>query len=84
MLRKTIKLLMITSLCGALCLAGCGKKEEPVPELPEQLEVLPEVEEEPEETASEPEESTTSSLVIEERTVVNGEIQSYLTGEWTS
>ena len=84
MLRKTIKLLMITSLCGALCLAGCGKKEEPVPELPEQLEVLPEVEEEPEETASEPEESTTSSLVIEERTVVNGEIQSYLIGEWTS
>ena len=42
------------------------------------------MEEEPEEPASEPEEPTTSSLVIEERTVVNGEIQSYLTGEWTS
>ncbi len=84
MLQKTIKLLMITSLSVVLCLAGCGKTEEPVPELPEQLEVLPEAEEEPEEAEQQPEEPTASSLVIEERTVVNGEIQSYLTGEWTS
>lgn len=83
MLQKTIKLLMIISLCSAFCLAGCGKTEEPVPELPEQLEVLPEVEEELEEVEQQPEEPTTSSLVIEERTVVDGEIQSYLTGEWT-
>lgn len=74
---------MITTLCAAFCLAGCGKKEETIPELPERLEVLPEEEEEPVEAEQPPEELTPSSLVIEERTVVDGKMQSYLTGEWT-
>lgn len=83
MLHKTMKLFMITALCAALCLAGCGKKEETIPELPERLEVLPEEEEEPVEVEQPPEELTPSGLVIEERTVVDGKMQSYLTGEWT-
>lgn len=64
-------------------LAGCGAvQEEPEPEVVEE-EVTPEetVEEEPEETAEEP---ATAYPVIEEREVVDGKIQSYLTGEWTS
>lgn len=86
MFRRTIKILIMTSLCATLCLTGCGNKEEPEPELelPELLEVLPEEEEEPEIVAEEPEEKPITGLVIEERTVVDGKIQSYLTGEWTS
>lgn len=64
-------------------LGGCGAvQEEPEPEVVEE-EVTPEetVEEEPEETAEEP---ATAYPVIEEREVVDGKIQSYLTGEWTS
>lgn len=86
MFRRIIKILIMTSLCAMLCLTGCGNKEEPEPELelPELLEVLPEQEEEPEVVAEEPEEKPVAGLVIEERTVVDGKIQSYLTGEWTS
>lgn len=81
MFQRTNKILIMTSLCIALCLTGCGKQEEPEPELPEVLEVSPEQEEEPEQVE---EEEPEKSLVIEERTVVDGKIQSYLTGEWTS
>ncbi len=81
MFQRTIKILIATFLCMILCLTGCGKKEELEPELPELLEVLPEQEEEPEEVEDEEPEK---SLVIEERTVIDGKIQSYLTGEWTS
>lgn len=84
MFRRIVKILIMTSLCTMLCLTGCGNKEEPELELPEILEVLPEEEEEPEVVAQEPEEKPQSGLVIEERTVVDGKIQSYLTGEWTS
>ena len=84
MFQKTIKILIMTSLCATLCLTGCGNKEEPEPELPEQLEVLPEQEEEPEEVEEVEEELPAESLVIEERTVIDGKIQSYLTGEWIS
>ncbi len=81
MFQRTIKILITASLCTVLCLTGCGKQEEPEPELPEVLEVFPEQEEEPEQVE---EEEPEKSLVIEERTVIDGKIQSYLTGEWTS
>ena len=83
MIQRKIKILVMTFLCVIFCLAGCGNKVKPESEQPEQPEVLPETEK-PEEVESEPEETPADSLVIEERTVVNGEIQSYLTGEWTS
>ena len=83
MIQRKIKILVMTFLCVIFCLTGCGNKVEPESEQPEQPEVLPETEK-PEEVESEPEETPADSLVIEERTVVNGEIQSYLTGEWTS
>lgn len=82
MVQKKIALLTATALCMTICLAGCGKKEEPAPPEPEVVEeVLPEPEEEPEEEIVE--EPATAYPVIEERTVINGKMQSYLTGQWT-
>lgn len=84
MVHKKITLLIVTALCAAICINGCGKKEEPAP-LPEpEVVVEPEPEEEPEEEIAEEPEPTTAYPVIEERTVVNGKMQSYLTGQWTS
>ena len=86
MFQKRIAILLSTALCAALCFTACGirEKEEPVPE-PEVLEVEPPVEEEEEPEEEEVvEESTTAYPVIEEREVVDGEMQSYLTGQWTS
>lgn len=80
MFQRTIKILVMTFLCVTVCLTGCGNKQEPEPE---QVEMPPEAEE-PEEVEPEPEEAPAESLVIEERTVVDGKIQSYLTGEWTN
>ena len=83
MFRKRIALLIATALCAAICFEGCGKKdEEPAPEPDIVEEETPAVEEEPEEEIVE--EPTTAYPVIEERMVVNGEIQSFLTGEWKS
>ena len=83
MLLKRTAIVTGAALMMMFSLAGCGAvQEEPEPEVVEE-EVTPEetVEEEPEETA---EESATAYPVIEEREVVDGKIQSYLTGEWTS
>lgn len=83
MLLKRTAIVTGAALMMMFSLAGCGAvQEEPEPEVVEE-EVTPEetVEEEPEETAEEP---ATAYPVIEEREVVDGKIQSYLTGEWTS
>ncbi|MCM1242186.1 MAG: DUF3048 domain-containing protein [Roseburia sp.] len=77
--KKTIlpTILLLFSLT-AFSLSACGSTPEPMlpePELVEEPE--PVVEEEPE---PEPE---PVSPVIEERVSVDGQIQSYLTGEWT-
>jgi len=73
------KKLVLALLATVILCAGCGKKEEPQPEVPvvEPVEEVvvdeePVVEEEVEEGLP----------VIEEREVVDGQIQSYLTGEW--
>ncbi|MCM1251401.1 MAG: DUF3048 domain-containing protein [Clostridium sp.] len=62
------------------CLSGCGS--EPVPKIPEP-EIIQLEPEEKKEEPEEVEEEAPTSLVIEERKSVNGQIQSYLTGEWT-
>lgn len=84
MFQKKTALLLAAALCITGGLAGCGKKPEPkpIPEPDVVEEVLPEPEEEPEEEIVE--EPTTAYPVIGERNVVNGEMQSYLTGQWTS
>ena len=82
MIRKKKMLLVTAVLCATICFIGCGKEEEPIVE-PEVVEAEPEAEE-PEAEEPEAEEQTTAYPVIGERTEVNGEIQSYLTGEWTS
>lgn len=84
MFYKKIALFTATALMTAACLTACGKTEEPAP-LPD-LEKIPlEQETEPEEEpVEEEEELTTAYPVIEEREEVNGEIQSFLTGKWTS
>ena len=86
MFQKKITGILAATLCMAVCLNGCGKKEEePMPE-PEP-EVVVEEEAAPPPVAEEPEEIeeelTTAYPVIEEREAVDGKIQSYLTGEWT-
>ncbi|MBO5208100.1 MAG: DUF3048 domain-containing protein [Lachnospiraceae bacterium] len=79
--KKRIALFLASVMLTFSCLSGCGSTEEPAP-------VEEEVAEEPvEEVVEEPveevvEEPTTAYPVIEEREVVNGEMQSYLTGEW--
>ena len=88
MFQKRTTLLVMTALCAAMCFIGCGKEEEaspaPEPEVKVEEPILPE-EEEPEEPEEEiPEEPATAYPVIEAREVVDGEIQSYLTGEWKS
>jgi hypothetical protein len=83
MFQKRAILLTATALMTAVLLTACGKQQEeaaPEPEITE--ETAPEAAEEPEEEVEE--EPTTAYPVIEEREEVNGEIQSYLTGEWTS
>lgn len=60
-------------------LAGCGKEEE-LPPVIQTLEPEPIAEETQEETISA--EEVEDSTVITERKVVDGKMQSYLTGEW--
>lgn len=76
---KNTVIFITAAMWFSICLTGCGKAE-PIPE-PEIQEVIPEelVAEKQEE---EEEENTGDSTVITEREVVNGEMQSYLTGEW--
>lgn len=88
--KKRIALLMASLLLTIACLSGCGENEgrvevkepkiitvgESTPDGPEETEAPP-----PEEV---PEELTTAYPVVrEERESVNGQIQSYLTGQWT-
>lgn len=71
------------------CLTGCGAGESKIEVKEPEIEIIqedepdaaPEETDAPEETA----ELTTAYPVIpEEREIVNGEMQSYLTGEWTN
>ncbi len=81
MYRKKIVLLMTSFLLAFSFLGGCGDKPEPEvtqePEIEEQI-----TQEVPEEPVSEEPEIVRAYPVIEEREVVNGKMQSYLTGEW--
>ncbi len=88
--KKRIALLMASLLFTIACLSGCGESEgrvevkepeiiavgESTPAGPEETEAPP--------TEEVPEELTTAYPVVrEERESVNGQIQSYLTGQWT-
>jgi len=66
-------------LAACVALAGCGKKEEVIPEpvQEEQLEATPDVVEAP--TAS-----AQNTSFISQRKEIDGRMQSYLTGEWKS
>lgn len=80
---KKLTTLLLSFLLCFICLAGCGKEPEPEAETPEpEVETVP-IEEEPAEEEPEEEEIITAYPVIREREIVNGEMQSYLTGEWT-
>ncbi len=76
MKRKLITCLL-TSILAAMLLAGCGKSNEPETVVEEETAPTPEATAEPTPTP-EPE----GFAVIEERKVVDGKMQSYLTGEW--
>ena len=78
--KKKMMLLTASFLLSLSCLSACGSTPEPLlpePELVVDEEPVAEAEPEPE---PEPE---PISPVIEERVSVDGQIQSYLTGEWT-
>lgn len=83
MYQKKIALLLTSVILTFSFLAGCGADTGTEPEA-----VQEEAAEEPEEVVEEPveeipEEPATAYPVIEEREVVDGKMQSYLTGEWT-
>lgn len=67
----------LTSILAAMLLAGCGKSNEPETVVEEETAPTPAATAEPTPTP-EPE----GFAVIEEREVVDGKMQSYLTGEW--
>lgn len=83
MYRKKIILLTTCFLLTFSLLGGCGKEPEPevTPEPEIEVPAEPEVQEE---TVEEEPEIVRAYPVIEEREVVNGKMQSYLTGEWKS
>lgn len=85
-----MKKALIAVVLGAVLLCGCGKEEKPaatpitaeaISEEAESSEESTKVEES-EEAAEESEVEETQEAVISERTVVDGKMQSYLTGEW--
>lgn len=84
MFRRKAALFTVIVLMIITCLTACGKEREPMPE--PQVDEVREEEETETETEEEPieEELATAYPVIEEREEVNGQIQSFLTGEWTS
>lgn len=72
--------LMITAAAAMLTLAGCGAKETAAVEessVPAETETVSETVETESETETE-----TEPITIGEREVVDGKLQSYLTGEW--
>ena len=84
MLQKKTMFTGIAIVCMSLGLFGCGKEDEfelPPPQVKEVIE------EEPEEETAETGDGLltydTAYPVIGERQSVNGQIQSYLTGQWT-
>ena len=80
MKNKLIKL-MLTGMMMSLVFTGCGKAQKQ--QEPEQGSVVEKLELEGEGEASpSPEASPETSGVIGEREVVDGKMQSYLTGEW--
>ena len=83
MYRKKIVLLMTCFLLAFSLIGGCGKKDEPESTPKPEIDVPaePEVTEEP---VEEEPEIVRAYPVIEEREVVSGKMQSYLTGEWKS
>lgn len=87
MCRKQIALLTASLFLASAFLGGCGKESEQVPEYVEP-EVIPITQEsQPEEVEAPPEVqedlTTAYAVIADERESVNGQIQSYLTGQWT-
>ncbi len=82
MLYKKTVTLFAAAACAALCLAGCGKEQEPEPIV--QPEVVETVEPEQVIDDTEGEDEEPDETVITERVVKDGKIQSYLTGQWVS
>ncbi len=80
---KNTAVLAAAALWISTCMTGCGSKEEPIPE-PEIQEVIPQETAQEEQEAAEEETTQGEFTVIGEREIVDGKMQSYLTGEWTS
>lgn len=83
---KRKKVLLILMAAGLLAAAGCRKDKQaggtPATEQVAAVTESAETETIPEETEELPEESKYLYPVIEEREIVDGSMQSYLTGEW--
>lgn len=85
---KRKKVLLILMAAGLLAAAGCGKDKQaggtPATEQAAVVTESAETETIPEETEELPEEPKYLYPVIEEREIVDGSMQSYLTGEWVN
>lgn len=75
-MRKKFLLVLAAGLLAGVMLAGCGKNKE------EEAVPSPSVEALPEKTPAAPEPTPEESPAVTEREVVDGKVQSYLTGEW--
>ncbi len=78
-MKKKIWMGFMISIAAMTLLAGCGKDKEPEPEPIVEEVAIPTQEAQPE---AEPTVQPQELAVIGEREVVDGKMQSYLTGEW--
>lgn len=82
---KKITLLAISGLLACVYLTACGNTPERVEVKEPEIVEIPKDEEPVQiDDEEEPEGTATDSRVIEEREIVDGKMQSYLTGEWTA
>ena len=83
-MKKKVLMGFLSSLAIVFLFAGCGGKEETPQEEEPGLVVQQPVqqEEEPTQQPQPEEEEETGFSVIRDREVVDGKMQSYLTGEW--
>ena len=75
-MRKKLFVVLTAGLLAGVMLAGCSKNKE------KEVVPVPSVEELPQQTPEASEPTPEGFPTVSEREVVDGKVQSYLTGEW--
>lgn len=82
MRRKWMTALLVAAMLGSVLAAGCGSKEEETTTAQETTVTPAETPSETQEPVAGGDEDVDTSIIPAEREEVDGQIQSYLTGEW--